>query len=150
MDGRIVWKNKMAFDAENRGIKSQMDSADSVTGQNYGPTPKELVLNGIAGCSGIDVVSILTKMRSMPESFVVDVHADKTDTTPSYFKNVHLIYRFKGQEIHNEKVIKAVDLSMTKYCGVSYMIAKSCKITFDIEVNGSVIHSGEAHFVEGL
>ncbi|MFN8369440.1 MAG: OsmC family protein [Bacteriovoracaceae bacterium] len=150
MEGKIKWKSKMAFDVENRGIKSTTDATPSFGGENYGPTPKELVLNGIAGCSAIDVVSLLTKMRSMPELFSVDIGAEKTDTTPSYFKSVHLTYNFDGQDLNNEKIIKAVDLSMTRYCGVSYMISKCCKITYDIKVKGSVIHNGEAAFAEVL
>lgn len=147
MHTQITFTQDMAFQTDTRGHKVMMDAMENVGGHNLGMTPKEMVLNGVCGCSGMDVISILRKMRELPDSFKVTADAEKTTTTPSYFSKIHLQYLIDGK-IEKEKAIKAVSLSMTKYCGVSYMISQTADITYDIVLNGEVVFSAQAEFVD--
>jgi putative redox protein len=145
MESKVVWVHEMEFENDNRGITSRMDSSPDFGGHNKGPTPKEAVLNAMCACAGIDVVSITKKMRLVLNSFKMEATATKTKTIPSYFGSVHIRYYLEGQG-ESEKFINAITLSMTKYCGVSYMISKACPITYEIYLNQQLIHKDEAKF----
>ncbi|MDO9182942.1 MAG: OsmC family protein, partial [Bacteriovorax sp.] len=110
------------------------------------PTPKELVLTGIAGCSAMDAIAYLKKYQLTPLDLNVKTEAELTTTNPKYFSKIHLVYKFLGADLNQEKVIKSVETSMTKYCGVSYMLSKTAAITYDVELNGNVIFSGVSSF----
>ena len=136
----------MKFDAVNRGHHSEFDVSLEQGGSDSAPTPKEVLLNAMCACSAMDVVTIAKKMRLELSSFHMEAFADKTRTIPSYFASVHMKYFLEGSELEKEKVIKLVALSMTKYCGVSYMVSKASPITYDITVNGKLIHEDTAVF----
>lgn len=136
----------MQFKADNRGLISNFDISTEQGGDNSAPTPKEVLLNAMCACSGIDVVSIAKKMRLELSSVSLTAKAEKTNTIPSYFSSVHINYFIEGVDLDREKVIRLVSLSMTKYCGVSYMVAKACPITYDITLNGKLIHQDKAEF----
>jgi len=108
-----------------------MDAMKAHGGEGAGPSPKELVLQGLAGCTAMDVVSILTKMRTPPESFRVEVSAGMTDTHPKVFTAIHLRYVVTGA-VPRQNVDKAVRLSQDQYCGVSAMLKKAAPLTFEI------------------
>ncbi len=91
---------------------------------DFGPSPKKLLLAGLAGCTGIDIVSILNKMHVPFEDFEVDVKAGLTEEHPTYYNEVEIIYRIKLAESDRPKMERAVQLSMEKYCGVSAMFEK--------------------------
>lgn len=146
MDQVLKWNSGMRFTANIRGHETLIDAGFSVGGTNTAPTPKELVLTGVAGCSAMDAIVYLKKFNLIPLSLNIETHAELTEKNPSYFKEIHLIYKFLGDNLPIEKVIKAVDTSMTKYCGVSYMIGKTSPITFDVELNGEKIFTGESKF----
>ncbi len=136
----------MQFKAENRGLVSHFDVSAEQGGENSAPTPKEVLLNAMCACSGMDVVAIAKKMRLELSSVSMTATAEKTNTIPSYFASVHIKYFIEGLDLDREKVIRLVSLSMTKYCGVSYMVAKASPITYDITLNGKVIHQDKAEF----
>ncbi len=147
METTLTFQSQMKFISKTRGHENTLDAGLQSGGLNQGANPKEFVLQGIAGCSGMDVVFYLKKHQQVP--LVFDIHAKAeltTDTKPSYFKTVWVKYRLIGENLNRETVILAVDKSMTEYCGVSYMIAKVCPILYEVELNGDLIHSGEAHF----
>ncbi len=146
MDQVLKWNSGMSFTADIRGHKTPIDAGLSVGGTNTAPTPKELVLTGIAGCSGMDAIVYLKKFNIVPLDLVIKTEAELTDKTPSYFKKVHVTYKFLGDSLPPEKVIKSVETSMTKYCGVSYIVSKTCSITYDVLLNSEKIFSGEAKF----
>jgi putative redox protein len=128
MKAKLVWKENMVMESEIRGIKVIMDSKDE--GENKGQVPKELVLSGLCGCTAMDVIAILKKMRSLPESFYIEAEATQTEEHPRVFNKIHLKYIAKG--VDREKFEKAVKLSQEKYCGVSEMLRKTAEITYEI------------------
>lgn len=146
MDLNLKWHSGMSFTSQIRGHEMPIDAGFSVGGTNLGPTPKELVLTGVAGCSAMDAIAYLKKYQITPLDLNVKVEAELTNTTPKYFLKIHLIYKFLGSDLNTEKVIKSVETSMTKYCGVSYMISKTTPITYSIELNGNNIFSGVSSF----
>ncbi|MBI9037274.1 MAG: OsmC family protein [Bacteroidales bacterium] len=128
------WKEKMAFEAIVNDHKIMIDANESVGGENKGPRPKPLMLVSLAGCTGMDVVSILKKMRVDFDDFSVSVEGELTDEHPKYYKNINVVYKFKGKNLPKEKLEKAVSLSKERYCGVSVMLAKATEITYEIIV----------------
>lgn len=146
MDTKLELIEGMHFEAKNRTLSSKFDVPLDQGGTNTAPTPKEVVLNAMCACSAMDVVSIAKKMRITIGKFWMEGHAEKSATIPSYFSNAHLKYFFEGEDLLGEKLIQAIALSMTKYCGVSYMISKVCKISYEVNLNGKKIHEDVANF----
>jgi putative redox protein len=146
MDQILKWNSGMSFTADIRGHKTPIDAGFAVGGTNTAPTPKELVLTGVAGCSGMDAIVYLKKFHLTPLDLIIKTEAELTEKAPSYFKKIHVTYKFLGDGLPVDKVIKAVETSMTKYCGVSFILSKTCPITYDILLNGEKIFSGEAKF----
>ena len=131
---RIKWHGDMAFAADVNGFAIRMDAAPEAGGQDMGPRPKPLTLAALGGCTGMDVVSILEKMRVQLDSFDMKIEAEQTDEHPRVYKKIHIVYTFKGKDLPLEKIQKAVDLSQDKYCGVSAMLRKAAAVTYEIEV----------------
>ena len=127
------WKEGIAFEAQVANHPVRMDSSGP-EGQDTGPSPKRLVLAGLLGCTGMDVISLLNKMRVQYESFHLEGHAPITEEHPKTFASVHVKYVLKGKEIKRSKVEKAINLSQEKYCGVSIMISKHCPVTWELEI----------------
>lgn len=97
--------------------------------------PKALLLSGLAGCSGIDVVDVLEKMRVKFSDFEIDVEAEQTDEHPRVFKDINITYKIKTDKANEDKVKKAIDLSLDKYCGVSAMLKKNSAIHYKLELH---------------
>jgi len=130
----INWMEKMAFEANINGHKIVIDAAEEVGGENRGPRPKPLLLAGLAGCTGMDVVSILKKMRVELKDFSVTVEGDLTEEHPKQFYKMNVIYTFTGKDLPLEKLEKAVSLSEERYCGVSAMYRKAIELTSEIKI----------------
>lgn len=128
----VKWNEKMSFLANVNGHQIKLDADASVGGNNEGPRPKPLLMVALAGCTGMDVVSILEKMKVQFDAFSVDVEGNMTDEHPKIYDHLNIIYKFKGKDLPIEKLEKAVNLSQEKYCGVSAMLGKSAKITHQI------------------
>lgn len=128
------WKEGLAFDALIDEFSVRMDSP-SAEGMGTGPSPKKLVLAGLLGCTGMDVASLLKKMRVPFTEFRVEGDAPITAEHPKTFERVHMRYIVTGSNINREKVEKAVQLSQERYCGVSVMLSKHCPIDWEIIVN---------------
>ena len=107
---KVNWLENMAFEADVNGHKVILDAASEVGGENRGPRPKPLLMVGLAGCTGMDVVSILKKMRVELDDFSVKVEGDLTDEHPKQFYKMNVIYEFKGSDLPLEKLKKAVSL----------------------------------------
>jgi len=146
METRMTWIKGMQFEARNREHVTGFDVSREQGGEDSAPTPKEVLLNAMCACSGMDVVSIAKKMRIEFTSVKIDATAEKTSTIPSYFASVHMKYHLEASAPDREKTIRLVCLSMTKYCGVSYMVSKTTPITFEIHLNGQLIHQDKAEF----
>jgi putative redox protein len=132
---KVNWLEKMAFSAEVNGHKITLDATEKAGGENRGPRPKPLMLAALAGCTGMDVVSILKKMRVEVEDFNVLVEGDLTEEHPKQFTKMHVIYEFKGKDLPMEKLKKAVSLSEERYCGVSATYRQAMELTSEIKVS---------------
>jgi putative redox protein len=130
----LSWKEKMTFDAEVNGHIIPLDADAAVGGEDRGPRPKPLTLVSLGGCTGMDVISILNKMRVEPEDFSVNVSGELTDEHPKYFNKIHIVYTFKGEDLPMDKLEKAISLSQDRYCGVTAMLNKAAEITHEIVI----------------
>ena len=130
----LKWTEDMSFEADVNGHKIIIDADDKVGGKDRGPRPKPMMLLALGGCTGMDVVSILKKMRVELEGFNVDVEATMTDEHPKYYDHFTITYTFKGKDLPMAKLEKAVNLSQERYCGVSEMLRKSSTIDHKIIV----------------
>ena len=128
------WLENMSFETEVNGHKIIIDAAPEVGGENKGPRPKPLMLSALGGCTGMDVISILRKMKVEPEDFRIIVEGDVTDEHPKHFVKMHVIYQFTGKNLPLDKLQKAVSLSEEKYCGVSATLRKALELTSEIKV----------------
>jgi putative redox protein len=129
---KTTWKDKMAFDSQIDNHILRIDTSDLI-GDDTGPSPKKLLLASLAGCTGMDVVSLLNKMRVPFTNFEMDIEADLTEEHPKVYSEIRLTYRIYGHQLNKEKVQKAVDLSKDKYCGVSAMLKSNSPIIYSIE-----------------
>ncbi len=131
---RVVGKSKgnLAFEYDLNGHKIITDTTEENGGDNLGPSPKRLLLVGLIGCTGIDIGSILKKMKVEYDDLSIEVETHQTDDHPKVYKDIHIVYRFKGKNLPLDNITKAVDLSMEKYCGVSAMLEKATPLTYEI------------------
>lgn len=129
-----AWKGNMQFDALVSGHHLIMDALPDAGGEDQGVRPKQLMLAALAGCTGMDVISILRKMKVEPESFNIKVEADVTEEHPKHYNKMHVIYEFKGKDLSLEKIQKAVELSQDKYCGVSAAYKKAMPLSWEIKI----------------
>jgi len=127
MKTTTTWKGAKAFDSWKENSKIEIDAGG-------GFNPKALLLSGLAACSAIDVVEILEKMRVPFANLDVDAEAEQTDEHPRVFKTIHLSYRVKTEEEYRDKIKKAIDLSLEKYCGVAAMLKKNSNILYEIMI----------------
>ena len=127
-----VWKEKMAFESKLGNHTVRMDTTPEL-GDDSGASPKQLLLAGLAGCTGMDVASLLKKMRVPFTNFEMDIEAELTEEHPIVFSKIRLKYIFWGENLDKNKVEKAVNLSKDRYCGVSAMLKKNSPIDYSIE-----------------
>ena len=120
------WKSGKAFNS------TYNQHAISVDGSGF--SPKALLLTGLAACSGIDVVMILEKMKVPFASLDIDVETEQTETDPKVFKDLRMVFHIKTGEENRDKVKKAIDLSLEKYCGVAAMLRKHAPISYTINL----------------
>jgi putative redox protein len=128
------WLRNMAFETEINGHRIIIDALPEVGGENHGPSPKPFMLAALSGCTGMDVISILGKMRVEVDSFNVIVEGDLTDEHPKHFYKMHVIYEFRGNDLPLDKLQKAVSLSEERYCGVSAVYKKTMEMTSEIRI----------------
>lgn len=130
----VKWTGQLGFSGiAPSGHEIKMDAAEEAGGQNSGARPTEVLLNAVAGCTGIDIILILQKMRLQPVSFHMDVEGARAEDHPKRFTDVHIHYALEG-ELPEDKVIRAVQLSKDKYCSVSQSL--NANITVSYSING--------------
>jgi putative redox protein len=129
------WTEKMQFVASADGHEARMDTKAPI-GSDTALTPKQLVVAGLAGCTAMDVIALMKKHKQTVESFEIEADVEKSSGGyPEVFTGASLVFRLQGA-LDEAKVIEAVTLSQTKYCGVSAMLAKAFPIRYRIEING--------------
>jgi len=131
----VKWIDGMSFEANIMGYKIMLDSDPEFGGQKKGPKPKPLMLVALAGCTGMDVISLLNKMRVDFDSLNISVEGDLNEEHPKKFTRMKIIYELTGNGIDRKKVEKAVTLSQDKYCGVSATYRASIQLDHEIVIN---------------
>ena len=127
------WKGNLQFESDNpSGKLLTMDTSQENGGHNSGLTPKAMMLSSLAGCSGLDVVSILKKMKVPFSDFRIDTYGELTEEHPKYYHTVSVEYHFYGDQLDEDKINKAVDLSIIKYCGVMEMFRRFSEVKTSI------------------
>ena len=145
MKAVLNWKEGMKFEAQAGDNKAPMD-AKSPIGTGTAMTPKELVAAGLAGCTAMDVVAYLKKMKQQLDSLEISANIETTQKGyPAVFTHALLTFTATGS-VQGADLIEAVHLSQTKYCGVSAMLVKAFPIEYKIILNGEEIGSGKADF----
>jgi putative redox protein len=111
-----------------------MDGAPEHGGQNLAARPMEMVLLGLGGCTGFDMVQILQKARQDVTECVVELSAKRADSPPAVFTHIHVHFVIIGCDLSTKQVERAIKLSAEKYCSVSIMLGKTAEITHDYEI----------------
>ena len=131
-----VWKENMVFESDNPSEETLFMDAPDEGIENKGLRPKALMLSSLAGCSGLDVVSLLKKMRAEVNDFKMVVHGELTEEHPRYYHKVVVEYHFYGNDLQEDKINKAVKLSVDQYCGVMEMFRQFAKVTTEVYLHG--------------
>jgi len=128
---KVVWNKKMGFIGETE-TKHEilMDLPEEKGGENKGPKPGELVLVALGGCTGVDLVSILKKMRKKLDSLEMVIKSENQKDYPKVLKKIEIEYILKGENIKESDVKKAIELSLSKYCSVGATLAKCAEISY--------------------
>ncbi|SFI57832.1 OsmC family protein [Olleya namhaensis] len=126
------WKGNMLFDSDNPSGHHVLMDTDVEGKEREGLSPKALMLSSLAGCSGLDVVSILDKMKINTYDLKMEVEGLLTDEHPKYYHTVILDYHFTGEDLNEEKINRAVQLSVEKYCGVMEMFRRFAEVKTNV------------------
>lgn len=133
-----TWKGKMQFESDNpSGHTLTIDAGEDTGGEGLGHRPKALMLSALAGCSGLDVISILNKMKVELEDYKMVIEGVLTDEHPKFYHEVNVEYHFYGRNLNENKIKKAVQLSDDKYCGVMEMFKRFAKININVIFHNS-------------
>ena len=130
----VTWNDKMSFTTNVNGHEIILDASESVGGEDKGPRPKPFMLVALGGCTGMDVISILKKMRVEVEDFNVKVEGELNGEHPKYYKKIHVIFEFRGKDLPMDKLEKAVSLSEERYCGVGVLYRMAIEVTSEIRI----------------
>ncbi|MDP4275751.1 MAG: OsmC family protein [Bacteroidota bacterium] len=131
----VEWQGNMNFVSNIDGFQINLDAKHEAGGNNQGCTPKPLMLTALGGCTGMDVISILKKMKIIPAYFNVKVNGLLSEEFPKHYIKITLIYEFKGNNLPFDKIEKAVKLSIEKYCGVLAVYKKAMPVNYEIKIN---------------
>jgi putative redox protein len=139
MQSKVVWKDGMAFEAELEGFSFMVDAQPEHGGRGFGPAPKGLALTSLAGCTAMDVIAILTKMRIAPKRFEVAAEGVLAEEHPKRFTDITVTYRFEGDDLPVPKLLRAIELSEQRYCGVAASLRPGVPMHHEVYVNGEPV-----------
>lgn len=131
----LKWLEEMSFEGMVDGHKIILDANPEFGGKDKGPRPKPLMLLALAGCTAMDVFSLLKKMRVEVEDFNVDVEGELTEEHPKKYTKMNVIYSFKGKDLDFEKINKAIAMSEEKYCGVYAIYKQAMEMSYEVKIN---------------
>jgi len=135
MDASVIWKGKMSFTGSaGSGFSLPLDTSIDSGGDDQGFRPMELLLVGLAGCTSMDVLSILHKKQQQVSGFEVKVNGERATEHPKVFTQIVVEYVVTGTAISPAAVERAVELSETKYCSAYAMLSKAAKIEHKITI----------------
>lgn len=136
MKATVSWKGNMAFEGQSgSGHRILMDAPVKAGGEDRGPSPMETVLMSLGGCTGIDVISILQKMRLDVKDLQVEIEAERAADHPRVFKKITMVYKVWGKNLPEDKVKRAVELTQEKYCSVLHMVNKTAEVEYSFQIN---------------
>ena len=136
----LQWKQKMEFLATTgSGHNLTLDAREAVGGENHGPRPAELVLVALAGCTAMDVVSILRKMRIDFTRVDLEVSGKEAEEHPKVFTKIDVLYKVEGTDVPPEKLERAIVLSRDRYCVVSNLIKTRAAINYAYQINSGPV-----------
>ncbi len=132
------WKGGVIFESGNTsGNTFLIDDKVEGVEKRIGLAPKSLMLSALAGCTGLDVISVLEKMKVKNYEFKMEIEAELTDEHPKYYHKVKVNYHFYGKDLNEKKIKKSVDLSVDKYCGVMEMFRQFSKLETEIHYHNN-------------
>lgn len=134
---KTIWKEKNTFETDVEGHNVVIDLSKDAGGDDAGPRPKKLLLVAAAGCSGLDVVEIVKKMRIEIKAFDIRIDAEVSDEHPKQYTSMHVIYEFEGENLPQEKIERACKLSFDNYCGVLATFKKAVPVTYEVVIKNS-------------
>lgn len=133
MESKVVWKGGMAFTgSSDSGYLIPLDARKKAGGQEMGFQPLQLFAIGLVGCTGMDVISILTKKRQEVTEFEVSAHIERAEEHPKVFTKIVIEYKVTGKDLDQQAVERAVELSETRYCPAQAMLEKAAEISHKI------------------
>jgi len=136
MKATVQWKENLTFiGTPDSGFPVQMDADASLGGTNQGVRPMEMIALGLAGCTGMDVISILRKKRQQVTQFEVRVNAPRSADHPKVFTHALITYIVTGRNVEETAVLRSIELSMTKYCPVQVMLAQAFPMELHYEIH---------------
>ncbi|HIF47167.1 OsmC family protein [Candidatus Thioglobus sp.] len=136
MKTTVKWIDGMMMVGESAsGHAIVMDGPEEMGGNNLGVRPMEMLLLGMGGCTTVDVVSTLKKMRENVSNCRVEISAERADEHPKVFTSIHMHFVIEGENLNEKKIAKAVSLSADKYCSASIMLGKTATVTHDFSIN---------------
>lgn len=139
MDAKVTWQGRMTFHGTaDSGFIVPLGTDPAVGGDNDGTRPMELIALGLAGCTAMDVISILQKKRQQVTFFETLVHADRAAEHPKVFTHIRIEYVFEGHDLDPAAIERAIDLSVTKYCPAQAMLAQAAQITHTYTIQEAV------------
>jgi len=130
----VKWVGNMAFEAAVGNHTILLDAKADVGGNDSGPRPKPLMMVSLAGCTGMDVISILRKMKVEVKEFNVTIQAELTEEHPKHYTAMHVVYEFTGDQLQEDQLRRAIELSQDKYCGVSATLRKAIDLTWEVRI----------------
>ena len=136
MNVTIQHKGGMSFEGiDDKNLSVLMDAEnEAIGGQGLGPAPKKVFLMGLGGCTAIDVIFILRKMKVELDDFKIKIDTELLEDHPKEFKKIHLTYFFYGKDLDERKIKKAVELSQNKYCSLSTMLKRVTDFSYEYEI----------------
>lgn len=152
MDVVLNWKRKMSFEgASDSGFVQKMDADEAVGGENSAGRPMEFIALGLAGCTAMDVISILQKKKQSVSNFQVKIHAERADEHPKVFSRAVIEYLVTGKNVDEAALLRAIELSAEKYCPAHAMLSKAFPIKMIYKIfdeDGKAIVKEGAYFTK--
>jgi putative redox protein len=146
MNAKVHWKEGLSFTGTaDSGFEIQLGASEDVGGANDGFRPLELMAVSLAGCTAMDVISILRKKQQTVTGFTVSVEAEQAADHPKVFTHLTVLYHLIGLNIDENAVRRAIELTSTKYCPAQAMLGKvvPMDLTYKIEEEGGTVREGK-------
>ena len=138
-EATVTWRNGLAFEAKvGSGHALGLDASAEHGGRNGGPSPMELLLAGLGGCTGMDVIALLRKMRQQVTAYRVEVRGARRHEHPQVYTDIEVVHVVRGRDLDPRSIARAVELSATRYCPASAMLSAAAKVEHSYRIEAEV------------